>query len=548
MKQANAYEPQLRERVIEAAPARAQIRVLALGLLVLFVFLAGRAVQLSLSGDPVPAQRPQIASPAVARGDITDRSGALLATNVRGYTLVAQPRLVWDAPETARALTRVFPDLDRATLERRMREANRQVVYLRRGLTPRQRAEVLELGLAGIAFEEVEQRVYPMGALAGHVLGYTDPDFNPLAGVERGMNDRIVRAGENAGAVRLSIDARIQFAVEEELARAAQALNAQGGAAIVLDGRTGETLALASWPQVDPNRFGAANDNARLNRAAAARFEMGSTIKTFTVAMALEERLTNVREPISIAPPFLVDGHPIRDTHNIPSPATLRTIMAQSSNIGAAQLALRVGAERQRAYLERLGLLAPASLELAESARPIFPARNDRLSVAILGYGHGLAVSVASLAGAYTVFANEGARVAPTLLARQPGERIERIPVFSAQTARTMVGLLRAVVSEGTGRRADVPGLEIAGKTGTAEKPGRSGYDADRMLSSFAAVFPASNPRYVIVLALDEPARTSAADLTTGGAVAAPPVGRIAARIAPVLGLSVTRARRGEAS
>ncbi|MGE0045134.1 MAG: peptidoglycan D,D-transpeptidase FtsI family protein [Hyphomonadaceae bacterium] len=544
MKEARAYEKLTGERVIEAAPARARIRFLALGVFVLFLALSGRAIQLSLAGDPVPAQRQTTQAPVIERGDIVDRTGALLATNVRGYILVANPSRVWDAPTAARAIRRIFPELDQATLERRMRESGREVVYLRRGLTPRQRAQVLELGLAGINFEESEQRVYPMGALAGHVLGYTDPDFNPLAGVERGLNERIVRAGETGANIRLSIDARIQFAVEEELARSAQSLNAEGGAAIVLDGRTGETLALASWPAIDPNRFGGANDNARLNRAAAARFEMGSTIKPFTLAMALEDRRTTTREIFNLASPYRVDGHPLHDLHPIEGTATLRRILTESSNIGAAQLALRVGAERQRFYFERLGLLAPASLELAESARPIFPARTDRLSVAVLGYGHGLAVSVASLAGAYTVFANNGERVAPTLLARAAGEPITRQRVFSPETSRTVLTLLRAVVTEGTGRRADVPGLEIAGKTGTAEKPGRTGYDQDRMLSSFAAIFPASNPRYVIVLALDEPA-AAGGDPRTGGAVAAPPVGRIAARIAPILGMSV---RRGEPS
>jgi cell division protein FtsI (penicillin-binding protein 3) len=314
-------------------------------------------------------------------------------------------------------------------------------------------------------------------------------------------------------------------------------VHASGAAAIVLNGRTGETLALASWPAFDANEPGAAAEAARINRAAAQRFEMGSTLKSFTVAIALEEGLANLEERFDLSP-FALDGFTIRETHAIASPATLRDIIAQSSNVGAARLALRLGPDRQRDYFRRLGLLAAAPIDAPESAAPLAPMRTDPLSVAVLGYGHGLAVSLVALTSGYTVFANDGARVAPTLLARAPGEAPGVVRVFSPQTARTLVQLMRATVTEGTGRAADVPGLEIAGKTGTAEKAGEESYEADRTFSSFVAVLPASNPGYVIALALDEPARRATADgRITGGAVAAPTVGRIAARIAPHLGL-----------
>jgi cell division protein FtsI (penicillin-binding protein 3) len=441
--------------------------------------------------------------------------------------------------ETVRALRAIFPDLDRVATEERLREMDRRVVYLRRGLTPRQRAQVLDHGLAGLGFEEEERRVYPMGALAGHVLGYADRDMEGLAGVERGLDATIRRAGAAGETVRLSIDTRIQFPVEQSLADAARAVRARGGAAIVLDGRTGETLALASWPGIDPNRPANATASARINRAAAQRFEMGSTLKSFTVAMAIEEGLANEEEQFDLAP-FTISGFLIQETHAIRSPALLRDIIAHSSNVGAARLALRLGSVRQRFYFERLGLLAPAAIELPESAAPIAPMRQDDLSVAVLGYGHGLAVSVTALAGAYAAFANDGERLAPTLVARGPRETPEAVRVFSQQTARILIQLMRATVTEGTGKGADVPGLEIAGKTGTAEKPGETQYEADRTFSSFVAVFPASAPRYVIALALDEPARTAAMDgRITGGAVAAPTVGRIAERIAPILGLRI---------
>jgi cell division protein FtsI (penicillin-binding protein 3) len=502
----------------------------------IFALLAARAIQISIAGDPSAASRASRTA-GVTRADIVDRTGALLATNIRSFTLTAQPHLVWDARETAATLKALFPDLDIAATERRLRDRARSVVYLRRGLTPRQRAEVLDRGLAGVSFEEEESRVYPMGSLAGHVLGYAGRDMQALSGVELGLDAKIRRDGSRRETVRLSIDTRIQFAVEQELARAAQSVRASGGAAIILDGRSGVTLSLASWPAFDPNRSGASNPAGRVNRAAAQRFEMGSTFKTFTVAMALEDGLTNLEEQFDLTP-FELDGYLIKDSHAIASPARLRDIIAQSSNVGAAELALRVGPIRQRSAFQQLGLLAPAAIELPESATPLAPMRGDRLSVAVRGYGHGLAVSLTALAGAYTVFTNDGARIAPTLLARRRGEVPEAVRVFSPQTARTLVRLMRATVTEGTGRAADVPGLEIAGKTGTAEKAGEARYEADRTFSSFVAVLPASNPRYVIALALDEPARHAAEQgRITGGAVAAPTVGRIAARIAPMLGL-----------
>lgn len=537
------HEPVARERVVEAAPARTRIRALAFGLCLLFLVIAARVSQLAVAGSPVREPRVAEISNALSRGDIVDRTGALLATNIPGFTLTAEPALVVDAPDTARALMRLFPDLDYADTLRRLTSTNVQTIYIRRGLTPRQRDEVIELGRAGLRFEPQDLRVYPMGTLAGHVLGQTDPDLNGLAGVELGLQDMIRRAGETGGAVQLSIDARIQFAVEDELARAGRETGAQGAAAIVLDGRTGETLALASWPALDPARRGEASASQITNRAAASRYEMGSTLKPFTVAMALDERLTSMQEPFELTP-FAIGDVTIADLHPIPGQATLRQIIAQSSNIGAAQLALRLGPARQRSYLQRLGMLEAAGIQLPESATPRAPMRTDQLSVAVLGYGHGLSMSLTALAGAYTVFTNEGERVRPTLLLHREGDPVTRVRVFSPQTTRTVVGLMRFSVTEGTGRLADVPGLEIAGKTGSAEKFEDGSYAEDRNFSSFAAVFPASNPRYVIVLALDEPTRTSAdSGRLTGGAVAAPPVGRIARRIAPALGLMVAPAR-----
>lgn len=532
------FGPTLRAETLgapmEAAPARNGVRFLALAILIVLLLLAGRAVQLAFSGDPIARREAEAANPALVRADIVDRNGVLLVTTVRAYALTATPSRVWNPPETARALRRLFPDLDAATLERRLGDQSRQLVYLRRGLTPGQREAVMTLGLGGIGFEAEDRRVYPHNELAAHALGFTDVDLNALAGVERGLDEIIRTNGAEERPVTLSIDVRMQYALELELAAAARSAGASGAAAILLDGHNGETLALASWPSFDPNEAGAAPTQARRDRVGGDLHELGSTLKPFTVAMALQEDVTRSGELFDLTQPFDIDGRPIIDHERIEGLATLRDILAYSSNIGAARLALRLGAQRQRSYLERLGFLSPSTLETGRNQAPIAPRAQGRRDVAGIGFGYGLAATPAALAGAYTVFTNQGARVAPTLLRRAP-EDVERTQVFTPQVTRQVISYMRSVVTEGTGRAANVPGLDVAGKTGTAEKLGEAaGYDQSRNFSSFAGVFPASNPRYVIVIALDDVGAGGA-----GGAVAAPAVAQTLRRIAPMLDMHV---------
>ncbi|HVZ99968.1 MAG TPA: penicillin-binding protein 2 [Caulobacterales bacterium] len=522
----------------EAAPARNGVRFLAISVFLVLFLLAGRAVQLAFSGDPLAEPRHAPGVAVTARADIVDRNGVLLATTVRAFTLTATPANVWDARATAAALRGVFPDLDAALTERRLRDKDHDLVFLRRGLSPEERARVLALGLGGIGFAPEDRRDYPQGALAAHALGFVNVDLAPMAGVEYGLNRAIRDGGANGKPVRLSLDVRLQYIVETELARAATQAHASGGAAILLDAKSGETLAMASWPAFDPNQAGAATDDARRDRVAGDVHELGSTIKPFTLAMALDDHLTTTDERFDLMQPFVVDGQEITDYDDVRGMSGLREILAFSSNRGAARLALRVGAQRQRYYLDRLGLLSPATIESGRRQAPIAPRAQSQRDVAGLGFGYGLAATPAALAGAYTVFANDGMRVTPTLLARAAGDPAPRTPVFTPQTTRAILADMRATVTDGTGKAADVPGLEIAGKTGTAEKLGedRTSYERGRNFSSFAAVFPASAPRYVMLLSLDDVGFGAA-----GGAVAAPAVARIAERAAPMLGLRVTR-------
>ncbi|MGE3301883.1 MAG: peptidoglycan D,D-transpeptidase FtsI family protein [Hyphomonadaceae bacterium] len=534
--------------VTPAAPARKRIRLVAWAVVAVFLLLAARAGQLAVAGDPLAGRDARVAAAALPeRADIVDRNGELLAATLPGYDLVAEPAKVWDAPATAKRLAALFPDLDAATVERRLLQIDRDLVVLKRDLSPRQRDETFEAGLAGVSFQPHGRRVYPQGALAAHVLGAVNAKMSGVAGVESGLDAEILRAGALGKPVRLSIDVRIQHALEAELLQAVAATRAEGGAGVVLAAKTGEVLAMASAPDFDPNAPPAPDDGRRLNRAAGAVYEMGSSLKPFTVAMGLDAGVTRTGEIFDLSKPLPVDGFTVTDFHGLGRPATLAEGFAESSNIMAAEIALRVGAQRQRAALRALGLYDRAPIQAPESARALPPGRESALSTAVLGYGHGMAFSLTSLAAAYTVFANDGARVAPTLLARQSGDPVARTPVFTPASAHAVVQLMRGVVETGTGKRAEVAGLDIAGKTGSAEKPRSQGggYEPDRLFSSFAAVFPASDPRYVIVVALDEPQRTPETEnLATGGAVAAPVVARIAARIAPLAGMEAKGAAR----
>lgn len=519
---------------LEAAPARNRVRFLAVAIFAVLLLLAGRAVQLAFAGDPAArAQSAQVA--ALPRADIVDRNGVLLATTVRAWALTAEPTRIRSVVETADTLMQHFPGLERETLLRRLSNTTQTTVFLQRGLTEEQRDRAVALRLRGIGAQPEHSREYPQGALAAHVVGFTGIDLNPQAGVELGLDEQIRAAGAEGRSVRLSLDVRMQYALETELDAAARASGASGGAAILLDGRTGETLALASWPTFNPNEINRSSENARRDRVAGDIHELGSTIKPFTVAMALEEEVVASGELFDLSQPLELDNTIIADHEPITGYATLRDILSRSSNVGAARLALRVGGARQRAYLERLGLTEATTLQLGRRQAPLAPAARTRRDVAALGFGYGLATTQATLASAYTVFTNNGARVTPTMLALGSDANVQRAQVFTPEVTRQVLTYLRAVVTDGTGRAANVPGLAVAGKTGTAEKPGGAqGYDQSRNFSSFAGVFPANDPRYVIVVALDD---TGAGE--AGGLVAAPVVARTLRRIAPMLGLRV---------
>lgn len=517
----------------EASRNRTRLAGLAIG--ALFVVLAGKAGYLSLSGGGAPAHGGGAPDERVVRADIVDRNGELLATSVSAYSLVANPKLIWDGAEVAKALAGVLPDLDVEEMSARLSDQSREFVWVERGLTPRQRKAVFDLGLEGLRFEEESRRAYPRGTLAGHVLGYTNIDGVGAGGIEYSQNDRLAAGGEP---VRLTIDNGVQAAVEAELAIAAVEHEAEGGAAILMDAQTGEVRALASWPPFDPNRSVdiPMKDPSRLNRATGAVYELGSVFKPFTVAAALEAGAVHPKDLFDVRKPLEIRGYTIEDDHPLYGDADVTHIISKSSNIGTVRINEALGIRRQQDFLQRAGLMERARIELSGSAAPILPERFDDLSSATVSYGHGIAVSPMAFLAAFSAFANEGERVQPTLVMGHT-KRPDPVRVMSALTADMVNVMMREAVRTGTGRNAEVAGYRVAGKTGTAEKPVAGGYDDERNVTSFAAVFPYDRPQYALIVTLDDPKAGS--DISgTAAFNAAPAAGRIIERVAPLMGLA----------
>jgi cell division protein FtsI (penicillin-binding protein 3) len=530
-----------------AGAVRQRIALLAVTFCSGFALLGASALSVALLRDYDAAKaNAQAQGEAMERrAEIVDRNGALLATSITDYTLFANPREVWDPLETARAVRRVFPELSEGELVTKLTDKKKWSVDLKTGLTPRQRQAVLELGQAGLDFVERERRVYPRGSLAAHVLGYTSTDGKGIAGIEAGLDEEIRRRAREGGTpVRLSLDMRVQHVVEAELGAIASEQRAKGGVGGVLDATTGEFLALTSWPTFDPNHQSRASADAKFNRAVTALFEMGSTFKAFTVAMGLEDGVVTPESGYDASRPITVGGRVITDFHAQNRYLTIPEILSHSSNIGTARLAMDVGAERHKAFLRNLGLLEAAPLETAEGARPMVPKQWTQLSTATISYGHGVSVSAVSTMAAFGATVNGGAYIAPTLLVRERDQPIQAHPVMKPETSRQMVTLLREVVTDGTGGKAEAEGYEVAGKTGTAEKPKLTGpgYDSNRRVSSFIGVFPAREPRYVVFVLLDEPQGSAQTHgVATAGWTAAPTVSRIVTRAAPMLGVAPIR-------
>ena len=469
----------------------------------------------------------------IYRTDIVDRNGELLASSLKTYALFAEPRRVWNPKESALKIASVLPDLDIDGLETKL-SSDRAYIQLERGLTPKQKQRVFDLGLPGLKFPEEYKRVYPQGHLASHVVGFTNVDMEGLGGIERTMGERLMTTG--APELALSLDMRVQNAVSDELRRGLKKYEADSNAAVVLDIKTGEVISLVSLPNFDANVPLATSSQTRFNHATMSTYDLGSVFKPLTMAMALEDGVANQREVFPVHKPYRVLDKWIREDHPSDVPLRMSDILAESSNRGTAMIAKRVGAERQQHHLRNLGLLDRVPLELAESARPQVQGRWGEMATVTISYGHGLSVTPLALATATAAMLNDGVYVKPTLLKRSAAHPEQTRRVFSSEVSEAMRHMMRKVVTEGTGRKAAVPGYGVMGKTGTAEKPSRGGYDTDRLVTSFVSAFPHSEPRYVLMVTFDEPKPVEGTyGYATAGWNAAPVSGAIIERIGPML-------------
>jgi cell division protein FtsI (penicillin-binding protein 3) len=502
--------------------------------------IALRILWLAAFGDHA-GRKQGITSFVPERGDIVDRDGEPLARTIDAWTIAIHPgKVIGDKLDLARSLARLMPERSEEQYFAMLR-SGKSFFYLRRRAPPALVEAVNALGEPGLAMEREPDRLYPQTSLAAHVIGYTDIDGRGTAGIERAFDEQLSSAASRGEPVVLSIDSRLQQALEHELLDAMTTFSALGAAGVVMDMKTGEILAMTSLPQLNPNAAGQGSDEARFNRATLGVYELGSTFKPFTVAMAMDSGIIKSFGQIYNCPQELAAyGHVIHDTHPYGRPCTVAEIMKESSNIGTAQIAQQVGAERQKAFLKKMGFLGPVQIELKERGRALTPGANwGPLEVMTVGYGHGIAVTPLHLATGYATLFNGGIYHPATLLKVDRNHPVAKgVRVFSEETSYRMRALLRLVVTQGTGKQADAPGYRVGGKTGTAEKLLNGRYTSSAVVTTFAGVFPMDEPRYVIVAMLDDPKATAKTyGFHTAGWNVAPVISRTVSRIAPMLGV-----------
>ena len=513
---------------------RVRIRIGAVAFAAVIGVVVVRLSQVALLTPNAHAQT--LATTANAeRASITDRNGELLATTLTTYSLYAEPRRIWDVEETVAALRSVRPHLDAADLREKL-SSERHELWVERGLSPREMQAVFDLGQPGLAFREEPRRTYPKGDLAAHIVGFANVDMQGLAGAEAAFDGRL--SAPNAPDVALSIDLRVQHALEDELAKGLEKFEADTIAGVVLDVETGEVVAMASLPDYDPNRAGEAAPESRYNTAAMATYELGSVFKPLTVALALEVGTHSPNHWFPVQKAFTIQRKRIRDDHPSKVPMQMQDVLAESSNRGTALMALEAGALAQQDFLKTLGLFDRAGWELKESAAPQVQRDWQDITTVTVSYGHGISVSPLAFVSAMGAVFNDGAHVEPTVLKRDASNPAKPRRVMRPEVAKSVQDMMRYTVTDGTGRKADIQGYGVMGKTGTADKPSVGGYNERALVTSFIAGFPYDDPRYAVLVTFDEPKAVEGTwGYATAGWNAAPTAGNVIRRIAPMLGV-----------
>jgi cell division protein FtsI (penicillin-binding protein 3) len=519
-----------------------------------YLAIIGRLVMFGIMEQaPTGAFNDPNAGVATSRPDLVDRNGEILATDIKMASLYAEPRNILDPDEATELITSVLPDLDATALRKKL-SGDAGFVWIKREITPTQRKQIHDLGIPGVGFLSENRRFYPGGPTAAHIVGLVNVDNQGIAGLEKYVDDRWLSdlhqagfaRGEDLEPVKLSVDLRVQHILRDELTAAIERYQAIAATGIVLNVKTGEVLAMVSLPDFDPNDPIDANKPDRLNRTSAGAFEVGSIFKSFTFAMALDSGAVTLQDRIDASRPIHVGRFTINDFHGKNRVLTVPEVFIYSSNIGSARMALKVGGERQKAYLERFGFTRKVKTDLPEVALPILPKKWSELTTMTVAFGHGMAVTPLQVAVADAALVNGGKLIPPTFLGRTEeqaaglGEQ-----VVSRETSDALRYLFRLNVEKGSGKRAAVPGYQVGGKTGTAEKVENGRYSAQKRLNSFLAAFPMDDPQYVVLVVLDEPKAEKQGGGTTAAANAAPTVSAVIRRAAALLGVEPREA--GEA-
>jgi cell division protein FtsI (penicillin-binding protein 3) len=467
------------------------------------------------------------------RADIVDRNGVVLATSVPVMSAFVNPHLLLDTQDAARKIVSALPEFKYEDIKEKL-DADKSFLWIKRGLSPREHFLVNRLGIPGLEFQAEERRIYPQGATGAHIVGYASIDNAGLAGVERYFDQRL----QSGDTVQLSIDLRLQRMVEEEIAKAVKKFSAIGATAIVMDVTNGEVLAMASLPTYDANRAKTITNEALFNRATLGVYEQGSTFKIFNTAMALDSGKVTLSSVFDATSPIKIDRFTINDDHPQRRPLTVPEIFTYSSNIASAKMAADViGPEAQRAFFDKIGFLKALDTQLPEVATPLWPRHWVKINTMTIAFGHGISVTPLHLATGSAAMVNGGILYQPSFVKRNTASDAGR-RVIQTKTSQQMRQLLRLNVIQGTGKNAEVKGYEVGGKTGTAEKPSRGGYRQKALISSFVGMFPMNEPKFLIVVSLDEPKGIAeTGGYATGGMVSAPSVKAIVENIVSLYGI-----------
>ena len=529
------------------AKARARVGLAILAFSSVYAVIAVKLVMFAATSGEHDVRRTAARDAmATARPDFLDRNGEVIATDVKAGSLFGEPRKIIDRDEAIEQLTAVLPDLD--TPEVRQRLGSRKgFVWLKREITPRQQMEIHRLGIPGIGFLRENKRVYPAGATLSHVIGHVNIDNEGIAGMERWLDTNGLADLHRAGfatdrqqkPVELAVDLRVEHALRDELLKAKDKFKAKAAAGLISNVKTGEIVAMVSVPDYDPNNPKEANDPTRINRLTTGVYEMGSTFKSLTLAMALDTGRVNLNTTFDARMPLRYGRFSINDTHPLGRAITVSEVFTYSSNIGAARVALSQGVEAHKAFLRKLGQLDRLRTELPESAEPIVPKRWGELNTITISFGHGLSVAPLQAVMGINALVNGGYLIPPTFLKRTEDEaRALAKLVIKPETSQKMRFLMRLNAEIGTAKKADIAGYYVGGKTGTSEKVVNGRYSKKQVLNSFTAILPSDDPQFQVLIMLDEPqAVRGPHGFITSGWNAVPTGANVISRVAPLLGI-----------